>query len=124
MHEFLTIKTKSGHQQFDVEVVRARDEQETGLMGRDHLSPRHGMLFLEDREKAKRMWMKGTPIPLDMLFIKKNGRIHRIERRAVPNSEKMIWSGALVIAVLELGGGVADSLGIHEGDTVLLPENP
>jgi uncharacterized membrane protein (UPF0127 family) len=59
-----------------------------------------------------------------MLFIKKNGLIHRIERRAVPNSEKMIWSGALVIAVLELGGGVADSLGIHEGDTVLLPENP
>jgi uncharacterized membrane protein (UPF0127 family) len=122
MRELLTIQTKSGHHQFDVEVVRAQDDQEAGLMGRDHLSLRHGMLFLEDREKAKRMWMKGTPIPLDMLFIKKNGIIHRIERQAVPYSEKMIWSGALVIAVLEIGGGVADTLGIQEGDRVLLPE--
>jgi uncharacterized membrane protein (UPF0127 family) len=122
MRELLTIKTKSGTQQFDVEVVRAQDDQEAGLMGREHLPPRHGMLFLEDREKAKRMWMKGTPLPLDMLFIKKDGLIHRIEREAVPNSEKMIWSGALVIAVLEIGGGVADRFGIREGDSVALPK--
>jgi uncharacterized membrane protein (UPF0127 family) len=80
------------------------------------------MLFLEDREIAKRMWMKDTPLSLDMIFIAKHGVIHRIERRTTPNSEKKIWSGALVMAVLEIGGGIAEKLNIHEGDRILFPD--
>jgi uncharacterized protein len=122
MREIIIVRTPLGDHQFNVEVVRSQEQQQTGLMGRQHLESMDGMLFLEDREKAKRMWMKGTPISLDMLFIKGGGLIHRIERKAKPFSEKKIWSGALVLAVLEIGGGVADKLSIKEGDMVLLPE--
>jgi uncharacterized membrane protein (UPF0127 family) len=118
LREALTIRTRSGEHLFEVEVVRSRDQQEAGLMGRTELGQRHGMLFLEDREIAKRMWMKDTPLPLDMIFIAKDGLIHRIERQTTPYSEKKIWSGALVKAVLEIGGGVAEKLNINEGDRV------
>ena len=91
-------------------------------MGREELPHAYGMLFLEEREVAKRMWMKGTPIPLDMIFIKKGGSIHHIERDTVPFSTKKIWSGALVIGVLEVAGGMTRTLNINEGDKVLFPE--
>jgi uncharacterized protein len=117
----LTIRTAAREHRFDVEVVRSREQQEKGLMRRDDLPPAQGMLFLEEREKAKRMWMKDTPLSLDMIFIKRPGIIHRIERRTTPYSERKIWSGALVIAVLEIPGGTADALGIAEGDAVSFP---
>src|SRR3954470_18651038 len=98
--EKLTIRTASGEHSFEVDVVRSRDQHEKGLMERTELPPNQGMLFLEEREVAKRMWMKGTPLSLDMIFIAGNGVIHRIERRTTPYSEKKIWSHGLVTAVL------------------------
>jgi uncharacterized membrane protein (UPF0127 family) len=119
--ETLTIKTPSAEHVFDVDVARSREEHERGLMGREELPSAYGMLFLEEREIAKRMWMKGTPISLDMIFIKKGGTIHRIERNTVPFSTKKIWSGALVTGVLEVAGGTTRTLNINEGDKVLCP---
>jgi uncharacterized membrane protein (UPF0127 family) len=122
VRETLTIRTASGEHSFDVEVVRAREQHEKGLMERTDLPANGGMLFLEDREVAKRMWMKGTPLSLDMIFIAGSGVIHRIERRTTPYSEKKIWSNGLVIAVLEIGGGITEKLNINEGDTVLFAD--
>jgi hypothetical protein len=67
------------------------------------------------------MWMKNTYISLDMVFAFADGRIHRIESRTEPESERMISSGVPVRAVLELNAGVAARLDIRPGDRLLHP---
>jgi uncharacterized membrane protein (UPF0127 family) len=56
-----------------------------------------------------------------MLFIRADGKIHRIQERAVPLSETTISSGGRVKAVLELAGGSAARLGLKPGDQVVFP---
>jgi len=65
------------------------------------------------------MWMRNTYISLDMVFIKGDGRILRISSLTEPFSEALIPSGGKVAAVLEIGGGEAERLGLREGDLVV-----
>jgi hypothetical protein len=65
------------------------------------------------------MWMKNTYIELDMLFIDEHGRVTKIIQRAAPLSLQTLSSDTPVAAVLELKGGQATKLGLHDGDTVL-----
>jgi len=103
---------------FQVEIARTPREQATGLMHRERLAPDAGMLFLHASESRQSMWMKNTLIPLDMLFIRRDGRISRIHERAVPGSLESISSRGRVLAVLELRGGTVARLGIKVGDRV------
>jgi hypothetical protein len=64
------------------------------------------------------MWMKNTYASLDMVFIKPDGTIHRIEYGTEPMSEKIISSQGTVLAVLELAAGEAKRLGVKPGDRV------
>jgi uncharacterized membrane protein (UPF0127 family) len=64
------------------------------------------------------MWMKNTYIPLDMVFIRADGTVHRIAARTEPFSERMISSEGLVSGVLEIAGGRAEQLGLKPGDKV------
>ncbi|MBA4753068.1 MAG: DUF192 domain-containing protein, partial [Sphingopyxis sp.] len=59
-------------------------------------------------------WMKNTPIPLDMIFIRADGSIDRIAENTIPESLEPVVSGGEVSAVLELAGGTAARLGIDE----------
>ena len=65
--------------------------------------------------------MKNTYIPLDMVFIARNGAVTRIVDRAEPLSETTIPSGGPCAAVLELNGGVAARIGLKVGDKVRHP---
>ena len=69
------------------------------------------MLFPYKEPRELTMWMHNTYIPLDMVFIRPDGVVHRIEMRAEPMSERMISSEGPVAAVLELAGGAAERLG-------------
>ena len=54
-------------------------------------------------------WMKNTPTPLDIIFIRADGTIARIAENTVPFCETPVASGEPVRAVLEiLGGRAAD----------------
>ncbi len=103
---------------FTIEVARTPHQKAMGLMFRRELKPLRGMLFPYDGNEPVTMWMKNTYIPLDMLFIKKSGEIHRIEKMTEPFSERIIRSGEPVAAVLEITGGDAERLGIKPGDRV------
>ena len=103
---------------FQVEIARTAQEQARGLMHRESLAPDAGMLFVHTSESRQSMWMKNTLIPLDMLFIRRDGRIARIHERAVPGSLESISSRGRVLAVLELRGGTVARLGIKTGDRV------
>jgi len=77
-----------------------------------------GMLFLYDSSQKINMWMKNTFIPLDMVFIRSNGIVHRIETDTEPFSERIISSGGEVIAVLELNAGTSARLQLKAGDRI------
>jgi uncharacterized membrane protein (UPF0127 family) len=63
------------------------------------------------------MWMKNTPLPLDIIFVDEAGRIVYIAN-AKPLSEEMLGPLTPVETVIEIAGGRAAALGITVGDTV------
>ena len=103
---------------FDIEVATTDQEKALGLMFRTKLGDTEGMLFSYGAAQDITMWMRNTYIPLDMVFIRADGTIHRIEAGTEPLSERIIAAGAPVVAVLELAGGAAGRLGIKAGDRV------
>ena len=106
---------------FTIEVATTEREKALGLMYRTELGDGEGMLFPYPAERPLQMWMHNTYISLDMLFIRADGTIARIEERAEPLSDRVISSGPAVLAVLEIAGGAAARLGIKPGDKVRYP---
>jgi uncharacterized membrane protein (UPF0127 family) len=120
--EPLVIVTRDGRQhRFTVEMARTPDQQMIGLMFRTEVKPDEGMLFDWGAPRESTMWMRNTLVPLDMLFIAADGRIHRIAERTVPLSLATISSQGPVRATLELAGGTAERLNLRPGDRVLHP---
>lgn len=119
--ERLEIVTASGVHPLDVEIAATPEKQTLGLMFRTSLPDNKGMLFPHDEPRELSMWMRNTYIPLDMVFIRADGTVHRIEARTEPLSERIIESGGPVSAVLEIAGGAAERMGLKPGDKVRHP---
>lgn len=119
----VTVQSAAGKHVFKVEVARTPAEQQRGLMYRTDIPENGGMLFAPyppegggPREAS--FWMKNTPSPLDIIFVRADGTIARIAENTVPFSEAPVPSGEPIAAVLELRGGRSAELGISEGDKV------
>ena len=117
----LEIATKTGVHVFQVELAVNDEQRAQGLMYRKELPEGRGMLFDFQREQDVAFWMKNTYIPLDMIFIRADGRILRIAENTTPLSLQMVPSGGPVRGVLEVIGGSARKLGIAPGDRVAHP---
>jgi uncharacterized membrane protein (UPF0127 family) len=114
----LEIASKTGVHSFSVEVVDNDADRAKGLMFRKSLPEGTGMLFDFKTEQEVAFWMQNTYIPLDIIFIRADGRILRIAENTEPMSTKQIPSGGPVLAVLEVIAGTARKLGIVPGDRV------
>ena len=119
--EPLELMTASGAHEFKVEIAKDDETRALGLMNRMYMAPDRGMLFEFDRDEPVTFWMKNTYIPLDMIFISPAGVVTNIVANAEPLSERIIPSGPPCIAVLEVNGGVAASIGLRVGDKVRFP---
>jgi uncharacterized protein len=118
----LWLMTRAGQETpIDVEIAEEPKEKQLGLMFRTELPDGTGMLFPYGSPREITMWMHNTYIPLDMVFIRADGTVHRIEERAEPLSDRIIASQGPVAAVLELPGGAAARLGLGPGDRVRHP---
>jgi uncharacterized protein len=117
----LEIMSKNGKHVFGVEMALTPEEQSKGLMFRRELPERQGMLFDFRREQPTSFWMKNTYVPLDMIFIRADGRILNIAENTVPLSEALVSSSGPVRAVLEVIAGTSKKLGIAPGDRVVHP---
>ena len=122
----VTIAGPGGHHAFRAEVADTPERQERGLMYRTDLHPDDAMLFFPypaggGPPKVANFWMKNTPTPLDIVFIRADGTVAHIAENAVPMSETIVSSGEPVAAVLELVGGRAAETGVAEGDRVSWP---
>ena len=103
---------------YKVEVIRSPEKQRLGLMFRKELTKKTGILFVFKEEKKASFWMKNTLIPLDIIFISKDGKIDFIKINAKPGSLKRIRSKNKIIAVLEINSGESYALGINQNSRV------
>mgnify|MGYP002529465032 FL=1 len=115
----LTIKNNDENLiSYKVEVIRSPEKQRLGLMFRKELKKKTGILFVFKEEKKASFWMKNTLIPLDIIFISKDGKIDFIKINAKPGSLKRIRSKNKIIAVLEINSGESYALGINKNSRV------
>jgi uncharacterized membrane protein (UPF0127 family) len=114
----LTIGTARGPRKYMVEVATTSNQQEIGLMFRNSMPARHGMIFPMDPPRMATFWMKNTFISLDLLFLRPDGTISSIAARVPPRSLDIVPSTEPVGAVLELNAGAAARDGLKPGDKV------
>ncbi|MEB3179053.1 MAG: DUF192 domain-containing protein [Nostocaceae cyanobacterium] len=114
----------------DLEVARTPEQQAMGLMYRESLPDKRGMLFEFPSPQPVSFWMKNTLIPLDMVFLRA-GVVQFIQVSAPPCTADPCPSygpSTQIDQVIELGGGRAAQLGLKVGDRIqidfLQPQNP
>ena len=117
--ETLTVRTSGGASHvFTVELATTSDQRALGLMNRDMMAADHGMLFDFGRVRPVQMWMRNTPLPLDMVFLDETGTVTHVAERTTPFSDAIIDSGGPVSHVLELNAGISRLIGLKPGDRV------
>lgn len=100
----------------DVEVAATPEARRRGLMGR-HALPRHGGMWFDfGKTRPVAMWMKDTPLALDMLFFDAQARLVHVHAGAEPYSLAHVRAPVPVRYVLELRAGDAARLALTAGD--------
>jgi uncharacterized protein len=116
----LVVATKNGVTQILIEVAYTEEQRNQGLMFREKLPEKRGMLFVFEDMDMRRFWMKNTPEPLDIIFISDAGKIVSIAY-GEPYSTTPIPSGTEARYVLELAHGESQRLGLQAGDRLVHP---
>lgn len=115
----VSVQTDSGMVVFQSEVADEPAERQRGLMFRESMGAREGMIFLFPTESPRSFWMRNTLIPLDMLFIKADRTVLGIVENAVPKTDTSRSVPGSSQFVLEINGGLSAELGIRAGAQVV-----
>jgi len=116
-----TVATDTAKVRFQVELAITAQDKAQGLMHREILPDRAGMLFIYPNPQPVSFWMRNTLIPLDMIFIDDQGRVARVHHNAVPLDETPIYGGDAIKAVLEINAGLAKKYVISDTSMVMHP---
>lgn len=116
--EEIWIATDQGRFRFTAEIADEPAERSQGLMFRETMPAKHGMLFDFGQIRPVQMWMRNTPISLDMVFLDKTGTVTHLAERTTPFSDAIIDSGGPISHVLELNAGISRLIGLKPGDRV------
>ncbi len=92
-------------------------EKQRGLMFIKELKNTNGMLFIYEKPKIVRMWMKNTNLNLDVIFINKRNLITSV-KKGLSLSEEIISSDVPVIAVLEIPSSCNKKIKLKKGDKI------
>lgn len=111
-------KKDGGVVDFDIEIADTEYEIQTGLMYRDSMKKKQGMLFVFETEAPRSFYMKNTKIPLDLIFIDKNHLIVSFQKNAKPFDETSLPSHKPAKYVLEINTHLVDKWGITVGDSI------
>lgn len=116
------VNTDGTAYQFTLEVAASRKQRARGLMFRQNLAGDQGMIFIFPESRIAEMWMKHTPLRLDMLFADDCGTIQDVKPNRSPNSESIISTSEKVRYVVELKGGASTTFGIQAGSKIEFPD--
>lgn len=100
---------------FKTVVVTESEDLARGLMHIRFLPLDQGMLFLYDSRSNVSMWMKDTPLSLDMWFVSESGLVTKVVKETIPKSTDLIRSDGAVIAVVEVNAGLSSLIGVTPG---------
>jgi len=67
-------------EEYLLEIARSATQRNHGLMFRDRLEERRGMLFIYPRPGNHRIWMKNTLIPLTVVWVDEANRILGVQK--------------------------------------------
>jgi len=108
------------NQCFEVELAKTEEERAKGLMFRKELGENKGMLFVFEKEGIYPFWMKNTFLPLDIIWIGGDFRIVYISKNTPPCEKNLLCPSInpekTAKYVLEINEGMAEKIGIVEGD--------
>lgn len=106
---------------FTAEVASTPAAVAEGLMGRTVLPPDHGMLFLFPAAERHAFWMRGTPIPLSVAFLRDDGTVVGTEDMA-PFSEDRHAAPEPVRVALEMPLGWFSARGVAVGSRIRIAD--
>ena len=111
--------------EYSVELALTPEDQAQGLMFRESLPERHGMLFVFPETAPHHFWMKNTMIPLDMIWLDASGKVLFVSADTPPcKADPCPTYGpdGPAQSVLEIAGGKAKAEGVAVGATLGLTE--
>ncbi len=112
------IKIKINQQNFTLEIANNPISRSRGLSKRDSLCQNCSMIFIYNKEGTYPFWMKDTLIPLDIIWLDKDGIIVDL-KTGQPQSLSILKNQKPAQYIIELNQN-ATSLKI--GDTINLPD--
>ena len=112
------IVTTSTGEEIPVEVADTLKKRSLGLGKRTFLKKGWGMLFVFEKRKPHRFWMKDMQFPLDIIWLDNHRIVHIIHNAKPVNSKddpEVMTSPVPVNFVLEIAAGRAAKLRLKTG---------
>ena len=119
---FPQIKVQVKQNVYGLEYANTFELRAQGLMHREEMCESCGMLFNFKQSRRAGMWMKNTLIPLDVAFIRADGKITDIKAMQ-PHDLTTTSSSEQVLFAWEMNQGWFARTSIKVGDTVIIPFN-
>ena len=117
------IVTTSTGEEIPVEVADTLKKRSLGLGKRTSLKKGWGMLFVFEKRKPHRFWMKDMQFPLDIIWLDNHRIVHIIHNAKPTNSRdvpEVMTSPVPVNFVLEIAAGRAAKLRLKTGQRMNL----
>ena len=102
----------------DIGIADTPEKRSLGMMYRNALEERQGMLFVFPKEEYQSFWMKNTVVPLDMIFISARNEVVTIHQNTTPYSPQSYSSTKPAQFVVEVNAGFVQEQGIAVGDRI------
>ncbi|GAA4290388.1 DUF192 domain-containing protein [Aestuariibaculum suncheonense] len=122
--ELTIFKADSTQVYLDIEIADTEFDRETGLMYRDAMKPKQGMLFIFDDVQERYFYMKNTRISLDIIYIGDDNKIVSFQKNAKPFDESSLPSNLPAKYVLEVNAGLADQWRLSVNDSISFVKTP
>ena len=117
-----SVKIEIKNQTYQFEVAKTLAQKSLGLGNRDRLCQNCGMIFVYQTEFIYPFWMKNTLIPLDIIWIDKNGTVVDIIQ-AKPNDLSILTPKSKAQYIIELNKDTSTNLNLKIGDQIQVPQN-
>jgi uncharacterized protein len=101
-------------------IFRSKKELANGLMFVEKLSLNKGALFIMPKYKIQKFWMKNTYIPLDMIFLDREGIIVGFILGAKPHDENSYSIDKESKYIIETNSGFVKRHELEIGDKIVL----